>query len=150
MREILFRGKRKDNGEWIQGYFARLVDACKGRISYRVYGTAEIDCGEFYPDCFEVDHMTVGQYTGLKDKKGNRIFEGDILKVSSGFICEVKWDGDNARFLGYVIGPERLIAYVGRESKSEVIGNIHDNPELAGGIECLKKNTSSPLPRIRP
>ena len=89
MCDILFRGKCKDNGEWVEGYYVRLFDD-KGNISHRIYhGYAETDCGDFYPDWFEVDPNTLCQYTGttefvMTDKSFNEpLFEGDIVEINS-------------------------------------------------------------------
>lgn len=119
MREILFRGKRVDNGEWIQGYY--LVAA--GMSFMSIFGVMSPTV---------VIPETVGQYTGLKDKNGQKIFEGDVLKDTLGWVYEVQWDSDCSRFLGYHSKPrgDTYICYVGREPKSTVLGNIHDNPEL--------------------
>ena len=130
-REILFRGKRKDNGEWIKGYLI-ISDERTFIASY-----PECLTSLYYPDDIysftsfvEVKPETVGQYTGLLDKNGKRIFEGDILESVLGWQYVAEWDDNNGRFLGYTIGNERRIAYVGREPKSIIIGNKHDNPEL--------------------
>ncbi len=122
MREILFRGKRKDNGEWIYGFFWKDIWG-DGESCYILYD------GENYP----VIPDTRGEYTGLTDKNGIKIFEGDIIKTGDSTVCSVEWDGENARFLGFTAERERRIVYVGREPKAEGIGNIHDNPELLEG-----------------
>lgn len=132
-REILFRGKRLDNGEWVEG---NLITGIHWLDKNEIAAIVPLD-NTFFPRCeitgwFEVDPSTVGQFTGLT-ANGKKIFEGDILKCSDGTTCIVEWDNENARFLGFSIGKCRSIAYVGREPKSEVIGNIHDNPELLEG-----------------
>lgn len=74
MREILFRGRRLDNGGWVEGFYVCLHDH-KGNESHRIYtGYAETDCGYYYPEWFEVDPATVCRYTGLQDKEGTIVF----------------------------------------------------------------------------
>ena len=127
MREILFRGKRADNGQWVNGFYAHELQG--GHF-------ISADEGAWYDgpmlSYVEVIPETVGQYTGLDDKNGVKIFEGDILKDSLSWVCLVKWDDSNGRFLGYHKKPrgDTYVCYVGREPAQEIIGNIHDNPEL--------------------
>lgn len=130
MREILFRGKLVDDEEWVEGYYAHIKDVWKGRESHRIYsGTAETDCGEFYEDFFEVDPSTVGEYTGLTDKNGKKIFEGDIVKLQMpGYEMNGQIIFEEATF--YIMEDDVCEVLWYEEAKFEVIGNIHDNPEL--------------------
>ena len=120
MREILFRGKRVDSGEWNEGNLVR-------RAKELLIVTLGFICGEVIPE-------TVGQYTGLRDKNGNKIFEGDILRFpypSTQNIYSVMWSG--CSFVrkdpdGYYLSLNALNC-----DEYEVIGNIHDNPELLEG-----------------
>lgn len=137
MREILFRGKRIDNSEWVEGYYVRLYGS-NGRVSRRIYTScAEVDCGDYYPDFFEVQPSTVGLYTGLKDKNRRRIFEGDIVKAQDDLIFSPFCDG----LVGKVVYTEAAFFIEPKDpTKSEylfnecavyeVLGNMHDNPEL--------------------
>lgn len=134
MRTILFRGQTRRKGEY---YINHAGDKCD---SNWVYG------GIFHQNerggCFSIIYTydpikkypvyaeTVGEYTGLDDKNGVKIFEHDICRDSTGKLFEVRWDDKNARFIGFTIETERKIIYPGREPKVEVIGNIFDNPEL--------------------
>lgn len=113
-REIKFRGKRIDNETWEYGSLVIL----NGRYFI------------FNDECrVEVVPSTVGQYTGLKDKNGREIYEGDIFQAGYfGGTDVVIWDNKNARYIGR--SPQGCISYVGREPAVEVLGNIHDTPEL--------------------
>ena len=141
MRDILFRGKRLDNGEWVYGSFC--MDACEqfnglcgvdGFI--RLYDKAK---GKM--QSHEVDRETVGQYTGLLDKNGTRIFEGDIVSTDIKrpylivefrdgcfmFNCNDGGEDYYDIMLPIIKDPQTVYKY------GEVIGNIHDNPELLEG-----------------
>lgn len=123
MREFKFRGIRLDNGEWIYGD----LNQYNGNISI---GPPDID------DWVEVDPDTIGQYTGLKDKDGREIFEGDIIKESTG-TCLVVWVQPLASFAlrrdGWMY--DHYFQEGVFSDDVEVIGNIHDNPELMKGDE---------------
>lgn len=130
MREILFRGKCKGNGVWVEGFYA-----CFNKKESRIYtGYAETDDGYYYPEWFTVVPETVGQYTGLKDRKGTDIFEGDIVNIiraeENG---KVEWRENDAAFevVGDCLEASFLENLYGRDV--EVIGNIYDNPELLKG-----------------
>ena len=127
MREILFRAKRIDDGEWIEGLPS--YDINGNLTEFEVYrGFANCDIAD-------VDSETVCQWTGLTDKNNRKIFEGDICKIHSGPIDEedgcfsVEWDEGDARFALYGEGLTVDFGnYHGHEC--EVIGNIFDNPDL--------------------
>lgn len=122
MREILFRGKRTDNGEWVYGYVCRYGWTGKGN-TYIVPNYASA----LYS--LEVDPDTVGQYTGLKDKNGTKIFEGDIVKrvwFDKMCIYQIDYDNGLARFIGRAGMIFKASFYYDSE-EFEVIGNIYDN-----------------------
>ena len=131
MREILFRGKRIDNGEWVYGWpFADTADCSLKKAGKCVcpHDGSEYFIVEWVDDYHEYEERqvipnTVCQYTGLKDKHGKRIFEGDILSLRTGRTYVVKFE-DGAFILEDSAIPMRFA------NKFEVIGNIHDNPEL--------------------
>ena len=133
MREILFRGKRLDNGDWVEGYLYEHEPPLVGIVSEKdepeaskwfIARTGFADWNMPRPVEFvEVDSSTVGQYTGLKDKKGKRIFDGDILSIWNESHDVVVFE-DGAFDLENTSIPIRFA------NKFEVIGNIMDNPEL--------------------
>ena len=133
MREILFRGKTPsqdeyfDDGKWLQGFYT-----CFNGKEHRIYdGYAETDCGDYYPDWCNVRPETVGQYTGLTDKNGKKIFEGDIVKYKEEN-GEIVYHDQEAMFL--VCFDAWLTYFDHLYGKDvEIVGNIHDNPELLKG-----------------
>ena len=116
MREILFRGKRIDNGEWTEGYFFKSW----GR-TFLLWGMT----GDS-PNMIEVIPKTVGQYTGLTDKNGTKIFEGDRVLSEYGTVGIVEWDNEECSFLVNIGGDYQMLT----DSEYVVTSNIHDNPEL--------------------
>ena len=144
MREIIFRGKRLDNGEWAEGYLYEHEPELVGIVSendvpepskWFIARTAFADWNmPRLAEFIEVDPYTVGQYTGLKDKNGKRIFEGDIVRCGTGRVCKVTF------FISPGVSGFDLVPIGGFDAPpphnwslfadTEVIGNIHDNPEL--------------------
>lgn len=126
MREILFRGKRADNGEWVYGF----------PFSYQVRLVVE-GIETLIGDRHRIDPSTVGQYTGLTGKNGKRIFEGDILLPSKGSL-QIHLLVVFLDFSWQMVLPSQKYYRHRLEVKDngiyEVIGNIHENPELLGEV----------------
>ena len=140
MREILFRGKRLQGGDWVEGYFFKSDINKRARESGKATLIFTPDCDTFItvPECnnsFMVVSDTVGQYTGMKDKNGERIFEGDVAKVLQGKDKDIAYVGfENGAFMLYPktgnIYERTLWEYWYNDWDVEVIGNITENPEL--------------------
>ena len=145
MREILFRGKRSN--QWVLGSLIQAENFCcilgEDDGSDMGYPYLDGDLGVIDGQASPVDPETVGQYTGLVDKNGRKIFEGDIVlfedESSSIVECctEMRFGvveyGDNCFYITnrIAVAMEELI--YGNLLDVEIIGNIHDNPELLGG-----------------
>lgn len=128
MREILFRGKRVDNGAWVEGAFC--LKDCDDPFGDTVDRPSII---KYDPPCdgfwFRVDPETLGQFTGLTDKNGKKIFEGDIITISSACVCMTGIvEFHDCGFEVHEYDTYEVLWYYPDEL--EVIGNIHDNPEL--------------------
>lgn len=129
MREILFRGKRVDNGEWIEGFFAKSGD--------KTFILIDNDIAFGYVTMKEVLSETIGQYTGLTDKNGRKIFEGDIVELTyytlpeeRKVMAEVAYEEESAAFVLYSFGTENKGICGEICNTNKVIGNIYDNPEM--------------------
>lgn len=145
MREIIFRG-RKSNGEWIYGDLVTVetTDGIPTKKEILPFDKVIFDATE------EVEGYTIGQFTGLHDKNGKEIYEGDILrgddypfydaeKDSYNYYAIVEWDEEAAQFYAYIhlakdAEVRGISQGIGEDMENlremEVIGNIHDNPEL--------------------
>ena len=129
MREILFRGKREDNGEWVYGYYA-----CIGKHHYILTGKLNL-IGAVNFEHYLVIPETVGQYTGLLDKNGKKTFEGDT--VLFGVEKErgvVYFDNSCSRFAVRFDTFDAAFDHL-YSNDLEIVGNVHDNPELTEGGE---------------
>lgn len=143
MREIVFRGKRINDGKWLEGNLLVWLD---GETDIFVRDPGDSECQlkfSVYPD-------SVGQYTGLKDNKGKKIFEGDIVRFED---AEADFEGyhDNVFVNQGIVwlSPWDEVLFTNRQTvemddlyinegaiDAEVVGNEFDNPELIGGAGC--------------
>lgn len=146
-REILFRGKRLDNGEWVYGYY------CKTEFRSTIIPSMGIDRNGIMH--IEVDPDTIGQFIGMTDKMGKRIFDGDILMVKNedvfaeAFVVRYGHCGGiqnvdhEVGYVGFYVEPVGIgaavllefgirtdILYWMNEYEMEVVGNAFENPEL--------------------
>lgn len=133
-REILFRGKSIGTGEWLYGYL----------FNYGLTAPSNVPCisvcvpkswKEAY-NLYAVSPGTIGQYTGLKDKDGNKIFEGDIVIIGNNLKAVVIWFNGSFRFKDELSSKATYFYDIGvimRDYDVQVIGNIYDNPELIKG-----------------
>lgn len=147
MREILFRGKTKiqneqKTSEWVFGGIVHQTDFYGNAVDrwFVIDGTSTLDYD--MGENIEVEKETVCECTGLEDKNGRKIFEGDIVKAiykpkdedltTDNFV--IKWDKYYCKYVGYYTNKENVYnpLLFGSQTSFEVIGNIFDNPELIG------------------
>lgn len=136
MRDILFRGKREDTGKWIKGYL--LGDEITGEYFIHASGCSVNESNRVGEDgvlhfvAFKVIPKTVGQWTGLNDKNGKPIFEGDIVEYN-GSIHQVIYEARyGTAYFGIVINAQETwdFCHSTPAYRMTVIGNVYDNPEL--------------------
>ena len=140
MREILFRGKSVNGIGWVEGSLRITTIQPADDAPFEHYEIEDTTYGVFPNDfmsgiCETVDPNTVGQYTGLTDKNGRKIFEGDIVKNGEFTMVVVWYDFHAAFMLAFHVDGDYHEAISNSHIYLEVLGNIHDNPELLGGGE---------------
>lgn len=133
MREILFRGKSVNNGEWYEGSLRIVTYQPADDAPFQQYEIEDTTCGVFPNDfmsgyCETVDPATIGQFTGLYDMHGKRVFEGDILANPVYFRSDKK--RGTLLIVEDIRKTDHTALYIGGW---KLIGNIHDNPELLEG-----------------
>ena len=121
MKEILFKGKRVDNDEWVYGFLTCMnyIDVFTQKVCY----DGEEELKYCTVEHCQVDAHTVGQYTGLTDKNGKKIFEGDIVESPHGTQGVVEWQNAECAFLVNIGDDWQTMD----DCPYEVVGNIYDN-----------------------
>lgn len=124
MRENKYRGRRLDNGEWVIGHLVKM------------WGEWHILNSDNVNTAYPVEPATIGQYTGLKDKNGKEIYEGDVMRFITEFGETMTSEVAFMNGFFYIQGEEEDdddiygITYAVKSMNAEIIGNIHDTPEL--------------------
>ena len=145
-REILFRGKRVDNGEWVHG---KGLQQCKDELGNEIVAIFEDIVksekyikkeGRYTLYYVPVKAETLGQYTGLKDKNGKEIYEGDILITgsTSNLTVEIVYNEEDTSFILKLtsineVSAHTLGSWLSLGYECAIIGNVYDNPELMKG-----------------
>ena len=128
IRSIIFRGKRIDDGEWVEGLYVR-----RGSKDNYIFTNKllRFGCNLAYED-YRVIPETVGQYTGMDDRNGRKIFEGDIVEYSGTHHQVVFEKRCGNAYFGIVMSEIETWGFsnVAPANRMEVLGNIHDNPNL--------------------
>lgn len=137
MREILFKAKRLDNGEWVEGNLVQSEDVDDDfkviiiplKESWMYTEEYSNDIG--FEGWYKVDPTTLCQYTGLTDKNGKKIWENDIVRNEEGDIGVVQWFEEHAAFMIWN-KTKNCVCYLAENDflKIEIVGNEFDNPEL--------------------
>lgn len=150
-REILFKAKRKDNGKWVEGYYIYHIKRtiCPFGDSIKPEDEQHVIMQDDFSDwnmprntvVYEIDTDTLCQYTGLTDKNDKKIWENDIVKVSTNkgnTLCEARYADNVAQFQlwQFTTLPRTATVLNLGNYEEKVIGNIFDNPELLEGERC--------------
>lgn len=140
MRKILFKAKRTDNGEWVEGYCFKFMDKSYIADMERTFMEAfytEKSVVDFHMRAYEVEADTLCQRTGFLDKKGNWIWENDVVKDDRGNIYKAFWQKRYYQFSWICLKSDLLpigaiwdLWSLSRNYDLEVIGNIFDSTEL--------------------
>lgn len=138
-REVLFKGKRTDNKEWVEGFYVCI----SGEHHYILTGNPIISPREVTIEYYKVIPETVVRFTKLRDKNDVHIFEGDIVRTKYGRLCIIIWFSNNS-FTGWDLKPILTQENLDNDPPDEydlflpenleVIGNVHSNPELLKGV----------------
>lgn len=132
MREILFRGKDSITKRWVYGALVQQQDDLLKEKAF-IISYSNYQFGDFSEAVMhEVDPETVGQYTGFVDKKGKKIFEGDIVSIynSKAFLFAVEWNNQYVLKCTTNGVSDNILNVIESPEDVEVVGNIYDNPEL--------------------
>lgn len=125
-REILFKAKRKDNGEWVEGQYVYITNP----LTEDGKPIKHLICNGTSTFNDLIDPVTLCQYTGLTDKNGKKIWENDIVRNGKGDIGVVQWFEEHAVFMIWNKTKHHVYYLADDFSKIEIAGNEFDNPEL--------------------
>lgn len=140
MREILFRGKRIDNGNWIEGMLFYYYDSFYEEYRLRIQNPkTKVN--------FEIDPKTICQYTGLVDRHNKKIFDGDIVRetITSYYqpIGKICYNVENCQWRIEYVNNIVSVGHIGGGRIYELLGNIYDTPMLLKNAECNDINESN-------